>query len=92
VVGFFAFIQAWNNYFLPFVMLSDDRNYNLQLGLGSLISSTGAINASRGASNLRDLRPRGRAGRGHHRRADPARLRLRAAVLVAGQVSGSVKG
>ncbi|HZG92028.1 MAG TPA: carbohydrate ABC transporter permease [Pseudonocardia sp.] len=92
VVGFFAFIQAWNNYFLPFVMFSDDRNYNLQLGLGSLISSTGAINASRGASNLPIHGPE--VALAAVITAAPILLVFVFAqrYLVAGQVSGSVKG
>jgi multiple sugar transport system permease protein len=92
VVGFFAFIQAWNNYFLPFVMFSDDRNYNLQLGLGALISSTGAINASRGASNLPIYGPE--VALAAVVTAAPILLIFLFAqrYLVAGQVSGSVKG
>jgi multiple sugar transport system permease protein len=92
VVGFFAFIQAWNNYFLPFVMFSDDRNYNLQLGLGSLISSTGAINASRGASDLPIYAPE--VALAAVITAAPILLVFLFAqrYLVAGQVSGSVKG
>lgn len=92
VVGFFAFIQAWNNYFLPFVMFSDDRNYNLQLGLGTLISSTGAINASRGASDLPIYGPE--VSLAAVITAAPILLIFLFAqrYLVAGQVSGSVKG
>jgi multiple sugar transport system permease protein len=92
VIGFFAFVQAWNNYFLPFVMFSDDRQYNLQLGLGALIGSTGAINPSRGATSVEIFAP------------EVALAALLAAApilvifmfaqraLVAGQVSGAVKG
>ncbi|MBT2224856.1 carbohydrate ABC transporter permease [Nonomuraea sp. NEAU-A123] len=52
LTGFFCFVQAWNQYFLPFVMLADDSKYNLQLGLQTLISSTAAVNPSYGATIL----------------------------------------
>jgi multiple sugar transport system permease protein len=57
LVGFFCFVQAWNQYFLPYVMLSDDSLYNLQLGLQSLIGSTGAVNPSYGATTLPVYQP-----------------------------------
>lgn len=51
LVAFFAFVASWNNYFLPYVMLVDDRLYNLQLGIATLLSSAPVINTS----NLSDL-------------------------------------
>lgn len=45
LVFFFGFVSAWTNFFLPFVMLTDDRTYTLQLGLLSLLMSTDAIRA-----------------------------------------------
>lgn len=92
LVGFFCFVQAWNQYFLPFVMLSRDSMYNLQLGLQTLISSTGAVNPSYGATTLPIYQPE----------AALAALLAVAPILVifvvaqrylrAGQVSGAVKG
>jgi multiple sugar transport system permease protein len=52
LIAFFAFVHVWTNFFLPFVMLDDDRTYTLQLGLMSLLQSTGAVNASSGFSGL----------------------------------------
>lgn len=45
LVAFFSFVANWNNYFLPFVMLTDDRKYPLPVGLTNLINSSGAITA-----------------------------------------------
>ncbi|MFI6299745.1 carbohydrate ABC transporter permease [Nonomuraea sp. NPDC050790] len=52
LIAFFAFVNVWTNFFLPFVMLDDDRTFTLQLGLMTLLQSTGAINASSGFSTL----------------------------------------
>ncbi|TMR90427.1 carbohydrate ABC transporter permease [Nonomuraea basaltis] len=52
LVAFFAFVNVWTNFFLPFVMLDDDRTFTLQLGLMTLLQSTGAVNASSGFSSL----------------------------------------
>jgi multiple sugar transport system permease protein len=57
LIGFFCFVQAWNQYFLPFVMFSSDNLYNLQLGLQTLISSTGAVNPSYGPTTLPVYQP-----------------------------------
>lgn len=46
LLAFFSFIANWNNYFLPYVMLSNDSAYNLPVGLGVLISSTSALQPS----------------------------------------------
>ena len=43
LVAFFSFLAIWSNYFLAFVLLSDDRLYNLPVGLTALISSSGAL-------------------------------------------------
>jgi multiple sugar transport system permease protein len=56
LVTFFAFVGSWNNYFLPYVMLVDDRLYNLQVGIGTLLSSAPVINTSN-QSNLPIHRP-----------------------------------
>lgn len=49
---FFSFVANWTNFFLPYVMLSDDRAYNLPVGLGALISSTPALKPAVGGSYL----------------------------------------
>jgi multiple sugar transport system permease protein len=48
LVAFFSFVTQWNNYFLPYVMLSEDAKYNLPVGLGSLLASTPAIKTTGG--------------------------------------------
>jgi multiple sugar transport system permease protein len=44
LVGFFAFVASWNNFFLPFVMTYDNSKYPLQIGLQQLIGSTASFN------------------------------------------------
>ncbi|MCS5717683.1 carbohydrate ABC transporter permease [Herbiconiux sp. CPCC 205763] len=39
LVTFFAFVANWNNYFLPYVMLFNDKLFNIQLGVGTLLSA-----------------------------------------------------
>ena len=46
LVAFFSFVQSWNNYFLPFVMLPSSDGYPIQVGLTSLLASTPAFNPS----------------------------------------------
>jgi multiple sugar transport system permease protein len=46
LVAFFSFVQNWNNYFLPFVMLPSSDSYPMQVGLSTLLSSTPAFNPS----------------------------------------------
>jgi multiple sugar transport system permease protein len=46
LVAFFSFVQNWNNYFLPFVMLPLSDRYPIQVGLSTLLSSTPAFNPS----------------------------------------------
>lgn len=43
LVGFFSFVQNWNNYFLPFVMLPSSSGYPVQIGLLQLLDSTPAF-------------------------------------------------
>lgn len=40
-LAFLTFNGAWNNYFLPFVMLNHKEAYNLPLGIAALMNSTG---------------------------------------------------
>jgi multiple sugar transport system permease protein len=44
LVGFFAFVSDWTNFFLPYVMFYDDRQYPLPVGLQYLIANTAAFN------------------------------------------------
>jgi len=44
LVAFFAFVANWNNYFLPFVMLSGSSKLPVPVGLEYLIDSTAAFN------------------------------------------------
>ena len=43
LIAFFSFLANWSNYFLAFVLLSDDKLYNLPVGLAALLSSSGAL-------------------------------------------------
>lgn len=49
LVGFFAFVANWTNFFLPYVMLYSDRQYPLPVGLEYLVSATSAFNPTAGA-------------------------------------------
>lgn len=43
LLAFISFTSNWNNYFGPFVMLNDDRLYNLPVGIQALITGTSAL-------------------------------------------------
>ncbi|MFP3464085.1 carbohydrate ABC transporter permease [Leifsonia sp. SIMBA_070] len=51
LVAFFSFVQNWNNFFLPFVMLPSSDGYPIQVGLSSLLSATPAFNPSSAGSD-----------------------------------------
>lgn len=51
LVAFFRFVQNWNNYFLPFVMLPASDTYPAQVGLSSMLSSTTSFNPSAAGSD-----------------------------------------
>jgi multiple sugar transport system permease protein len=51
LVTFFAFVATWNNYFLPYVMLVNEKLYPLQVGISTLLNSAPVINSSN-QSNL----------------------------------------
>ncbi|HVK22151.1 MAG TPA: carbohydrate ABC transporter permease [Actinokineospora sp.] len=57
LLAFFSFVANWNNYFLPYVMLSEESMYNLPVGLGAVISGTPALNPANGGSFLPITRP-----------------------------------
>ena len=44
LVGFFSFVQNWNNFFLPYVMLPVSDRYPVQVGLTQLLASTPNFN------------------------------------------------
>lgn len=46
LIAFFSFIANWSNYFLAFVLLSDDSLYNLPVGLTGLVSGSRALSFS----------------------------------------------
>ena len=50
LVGFFSFVQNWNNFFLPFVMLPRSEAYPMQVGLSQMLASTPTFNPVVGAS------------------------------------------
>ncbi|MGH1525467.1 carbohydrate ABC transporter permease [Leifsonia sp. L25] len=50
LVAFFSFVQNWNNFFLPFVMLPSSSGYPVQVGLTTLLASTPAFNPSAAGS------------------------------------------
>ncbi|MEU2432098.1 carbohydrate ABC transporter permease [Streptomyces sp. NPDC007861] len=49
LVGFFSFVQNWNNFFLPYVMLPGSDQYPMQVGLTQMLASTPAFNPVVGA-------------------------------------------
>jgi multiple sugar transport system permease protein len=51
LVAFFSFVQNWNNFFLPFVMLPSSDGYPIQVGLTTLLASTPAFNPSSAGSD-----------------------------------------
>jgi multiple sugar transport system permease protein len=51
LVAFFSFVQNWNNFFLPFVMMPSSDGYPIQVGLTSLLASTPAFNPSSAGSD-----------------------------------------
>lgn len=54
LLTFLSFTGNWNNYFLPFVMLHDDKNYTLAVGLQALVAGTPmiAMSAIQGTDTL----------------------------------------
>jgi multiple sugar transport system permease protein len=50
LVGFFSFVQNWNNFFLPYVMLPGSDAYPMQVGLTQMLTSTPNFNPVVGAN------------------------------------------
>jgi multiple sugar transport system permease protein len=57
LVAFFSFVANWNNFFLPYVMLTDDSKFNLPVGLTAMVQTTGAITANTGQTFMPVKRP-----------------------------------
>jgi multiple sugar transport system permease protein len=57
LIAFFNFVANWNNFFLPFVMLPQDRQFPSSVGLADLLSASPAFNPSAGGVDLSVLRP-----------------------------------
>ncbi|GAB7186676.1 ABC-type glycerol-3-phosphate transport system permease component [Kitasatospora sp. Ki12] len=49
LVGFFSFVANWTNYFLPYVMLPQDDQMPVQVGVGNLLSSVPQFNPTAGS-------------------------------------------
>lgn len=59
LLAFLSFTVNWNDFFLPFVMLNQDRVYPLQLGLWALVSGTPMVSPTVAAVNSVLKRPEG---------------------------------
>lgn len=57
MLAFFSFSAAWVNYFLPYVLLQSQENFNLSVGLGFLFTSSPALNPLNGAQQSLIGRP-----------------------------------
>jgi multiple sugar transport system permease protein len=57
MLAFFSFSAAWTNYFLPYVLLQTQENFNLSVGLGFLFTSSPALNPANGAQQSLIGRP-----------------------------------
>jgi multiple sugar transport system permease protein len=49
LVGFFSFVANWTNYFLPYVLLPQDDQFPVQVGLGTLLTNVPQFNPTVGA-------------------------------------------
>jgi len=48
LVGFFSFVANWTNYFLPYILLPDSRQFPVQVGLGTLLDNVPQFNPTAG--------------------------------------------
>ena len=53
LVFFFSFVADWTNFFLPFTVLADSKQYPIQVGLSQMLSSTPAFNPATGGGGQR---------------------------------------
>lgn len=59
LLAFLSFVANWNNYFLPFVMLNDDKSYTLAVGLQALITGTPMVAPNMAGTDTLLKRPEG---------------------------------
>ena len=53
LIVFFAFVADWTNFFLPYVMFVNDRQYPVSVGLQYLLQSTPSFNPTLGGTDLK---------------------------------------
>jgi multiple sugar transport system permease protein len=49
LVAFFSFVANWTNYFLPYVLLPQDDQFPVQVGIGTLLTNVPQFNPTVGA-------------------------------------------
>jgi multiple sugar transport system permease protein len=49
LVAFFSFVANWTNYFLPYVLLPQDSQFPVQVGIGTLLTNVPQFNPTVGA-------------------------------------------
>jgi len=49
LVGFFSFVANWTNYFLPYVLLPESKQFPVQVGLGTLLNNVPQFNPTVGS-------------------------------------------
>jgi multiple sugar transport system permease protein len=49
LVGFFSFVANWTNYFLPYVLLPESKQFPVQVGLGTLLNDVPQFNPTVGS-------------------------------------------
>ena len=49
LVAFFSFVANWTNYFLPYVLLPQDDQFPIQVGIGTLLTNVPQFNPTVGA-------------------------------------------
>ncbi|MFL6111703.1 MAG: carbohydrate ABC transporter permease [Catenulispora sp.] len=49
LVGFFSFVANWTNYFLPYVLLPESKQFPIQVGLGTLLNDVPQFNPTVGS-------------------------------------------
>ncbi len=59
LLTFLSFVANWNNYFLPYVMLNDDKSYTLAVGLQALVVGTPMVAPNNAGTDTLLKRPEG---------------------------------
>lgn len=57
LLTFFSFVAGWSNFFLPYIMLTDQSTYNLPVGLAVLLSSGASLSPATGGTSVEMTRP-----------------------------------